>query len=152
MTDRDPFPLVWMDWARRLAEGRSTCPRLKVGAVIVSPENVPLVAAYNGSAPREPHCTDVGCLIDPDTGRCKRTIHAERNAINHAARYGIRIDGATLYVTAQPCVECSVSLLTSGIRRVVYGDPYPHPEGVRDRIADVIAGSGIAFLTLPEVL
>jgi dCMP deaminase len=149
--ERDPFARIWMDWAHRLAEGRSTCTRLKVGAVIVSADNVPLVAGYNGSPPGQPHCTDVGCLLD-DQGRCKRCIHAERNAVNHAARHGIRLDGATMFVTDQPCPECVVSLTTTGLAGIVYDRAYPHPEAIRDGLAEIVAASGMDVRTLREEL
>ena len=123
---RTPFPHIWMAWARTLADGRSTCPRLHVGAVAVSPDNVPIMAGYNGAASGQPHCTDVGCLLDGD-GHCRRSVHAERNVINNAARHGISLAGATLYVTHQPCSDCLLSAWSAGIHHIVYDRAYANP-------------------------
>ncbi len=56
-----------------------------------------------------------------------RAAHAEQNAINFAARYGISIEGATLYTTCYPCSWCAKSIINAGIVRVVYADDYPDP-------------------------
>ena len=52
-------------------------------------------------------------------------MHAEQNAIIQAARYGINIDGASIYVNTQPCVVCAKMLINAGIVEVVYQNPYP---------------------------
>src|SRR5690348_17307641 len=75
---------------------RGTCPRARVGCVIEK-DGRTLSTGYNGSPPKEPHCDDVGCQMED--GHCIRTTHAEANAIAFAARYGIKLEGATLYVT-----------------------------------------------------
>jgi dCMP deaminase len=69
-----------------------------------------------------PHCTDVGCW--EVEGHCIRTIHAEQNAIAQAALHGVSTEGATLYVTAAPCINCSKLVIAAGITRVVYSDKY----------------------------
>lgn len=73
---------------------RSTCKRAAVGAVIVR-DNIILATGYNGAPAGEPHCTDVGCIMEDE--HCKRAIHAEINALNHAARNRVSLEGATLY-------------------------------------------------------
>jgi len=75
---------------------RSTCPRASVGAVIVKDNRI-LSTGYNGAPAGKPHCIDEGCIIDEGDDHCQRTIHAETNAIAQAAKYGVSIDGATLY-------------------------------------------------------
>lgn len=106
-------------WAKR-----STCPRLAVGAVLVNPLNIPICAGYNGAIRGAPHCSDVGCLLVE--GHCLRAVHGEQNAISQAARLGIATNGATLYVTNQPCLNCANSIIQAGIVTVrlrgTYGD------------------------------
>jgi len=59
-----------------------------------------------------------------EDGHCVRTIHAEANAIIQAARNGVRIDGATVYVTASPCWGCFKMIANAGIQRIVFGEFY----------------------------
>lgn len=114
------------------AATRSTCPRKHVGAVIVRDKAV-LATGYNGSIRGLPHCTDVGCLMEND--HCVRTVHAEANALLQAARHGVRIDGADIYVTASPCWECFKLIANAGLRRVWYGEFY-RDERIREYARD----------------
>lgn len=128
---------------------RGTCNRKKVGAVI-SLDGRPLSWGYSGSAPGQPHCLDVGCLIGEDGG-CIRTQHAEANAISWAARYGIRLEESTLYVTLAPCHSCAKLIVPTGISRVVYHEPYRVKTGLeflQDASVEVIRYTGPR---LPEV-
>lgn len=100
---------------------RSTCDRLHVGAVIVNDHRI-LATGYNGSLQGAPHCDDVGHLTV--NNHCKRTIHAEVNAITQAARYGIAIDGASIYQTHTPCLDCFKVIAASGIRRIYFKEVY----------------------------
>ncbi len=88
---------------------RSTCDRKFVGAVIVRDKSI-LATGYNGSIRGLPHCDEEGHLMED--GHCVRTVHAEANAIVQAARNGVRIEGATIYVTASPCWGASASSRT----------------------------------------
>lgn len=108
------------------AATRATCPRLSVGCVIVRDKHT-LVDGYNGAAEGLPHCIDVGCLMDG--GHCVRSEHAERNAINQAAREGINVQGATCYVTHFPCTRCANMLINVRIARVVYLYDYEPVDG-----------------------
>lgn len=87
------------------------------------------VWGYNGPPRGIEHCDEVGCSRRfPDGekipgGYC-RGAHAEMNAIVNAAREGIHIEGATLFVTLSPCVECAKHILNSGLRRVVWLQRY----------------------------
>ncbi len=100
---------------------RSTCPRKSVGAVIVRDKRI-LSTGYNGSIRGLPHCTDIGCdILD---SHCIATVHAEANAIIQAARNGVCIDGADMYVTASPCWNCFKLIANSGIIRIYYGEFY----------------------------
>ena len=100
---------------------RATCDRRNVGAVIVRDKTI-LSTGYNGSIRGLPHCDEVGHLMED--GHCVRTVHAEANAIAQAARNGVRIAGATVYVTASPCWACFKLIANAGIVRVVYGEFY----------------------------
>ncbi|QCK84090.1 competence protein ComE [Geobacillus kaustophilus NBRC 102445] len=108
-----------------LASERATCQRLKVGAVIVKNKNV-LATGYNGSASGEVHCIDEGCLMRD--GHCIRTIHAEQNALLQCAKHGVNVNGASIYVTHFPCLHCTKSLVTVGIREIVYLNDYRNDE------------------------
>ncbi len=103
------------------AATRSTCPRKHVGAVIVRDKSI-LSTGYNGSIRGAPHCDEAGCLIE--NGHCVRTVHAEANAIVQAARNGVRLEGAEIYVTASPCFGCFKLIVNAGIRTVYYGEFY----------------------------
>lgn len=104
-----------------LAATRGTCDRKRVGCVIVRDRAV-LATGYNGSPSGTPHCDDVGHLIED--GHCIRTVHAEQNAVCQAARRGTALEGATAYVTCAPCHSCLRTLISSGIVRVVFSEPY----------------------------
>ncbi|KRL94711.1 ComE operon protein 2 [Levilactobacillus hammesii] len=105
---------------------RSTCNRLSVGATLVRDKRI-IAAGYNGSVSGDDHCLDEGCyLVD---GHCVRTIHAEMNAILQCAKFGEATDGAEIYVTDFPCLQCTKMLLQAGIRKITYmrnyhNDPY----------------------------
>lgn len=108
-----------------LLASRSTCTRLVVGATIVRDKRI-IAGGYNGSISGGVHCTDEGCyLID---GHCARTIHAEMNAILQCAKFGEPTEGAEIYVTHFPCVQCTKSIIQAGIRSVYYARDYRnHP-------------------------
>jgi len=122
------------------AAARSTCPRKSVGAVVVRDKAV-LATGYNGSIRGLPHCSEVGCLMDND--HCVRTVHAEANAILQAARHGVRIDQANIYVTSSPCWDCFKLIANAGIIRVLYGEFYRD-----DRIAQYAREAGIELVHL----
>jgi dCMP deaminase len=104
-----------------VASTEATCPRKHVGAVIVRNKRV-VSTGYNGSLPKQPHCEDVGCMMED--GHCVRTIHSEANAILQAARLGAPIEGATIYVTASPCWNCFKLIVGAGLKRIVFGEMY----------------------------
>lgn len=119
-----------MDVAEVVAR-RGTCPRAKVGAVLVDVHNRLISSGYNGSPPGLPHCVDVGCEVGPDGG-CQRAFHAEQNALFFA---GVReAAGGTLYTTISPCYTCAKLIVTAGVKRVVYSRLYRVVDGVPDAI------------------
>ncbi len=101
---------------------RATCLRAQVGAIIVKDKRI-LTTGYNGAPKGLPHCLDEGCEIVG--GHCVRCLHAEQNAILQAAEYGVPLEGATIYITHQPCVTCAKMIINAGIKRVVYAGHYP---------------------------
>ena len=100
-----------------LASARSPCDRLHVGCVIVRDRRV-LAMGYNGFFQGAPHQSIMA------HGHEQATVHAEQNAIAHAARVGISLGGGCAYVTHYPCVNCFKSLVAAGIRKVHYIDDY----------------------------
>lgn len=100
-----------------LLASRSTCKRLSVGAVLARDKRI-IAGGYNGAVSGDDHCIDEGCYLRD--GHCVRTIHAEMNAILQCARFGMSTDGASLYVTDFPCLQCTKSLLQAGIKEINY--------------------------------
>ena len=103
----------------RVSSSRATCHRKFVGAVIVRNKTI-LSTGYNGSIRGLDHCSEVGHMMED--GHCVATIHAEMNAIIQAARNGVRIEGASIYVTASPCWGCFKALANAGVMRIRYGE------------------------------
>lgn len=123
----------WDDYFFQIAiqvATRSTCMRRQVGAVLVKDKQI-LSTGYNGAPQRVSHCTDVGCLRTklkvPSGERHElcRALHAEQNAIVQAALHGIKIEGATLYCTHQPCSLCAKMIINAGIVEVYFDQGYP---------------------------
>lgn len=135
----------WDEYFMRIAQvvaSRSTCQRKYVGAVIVRHRTI-LSTGYNGSIRGMPHCIDVGHMMEND--HCVATIHAEANAIIQAAKNGVMIDKATLYVTASPCWNCFKQAANAGVERICYGEFY------RDqRIFDVAEKIGLELTHIPS--
>ena len=100
---------------------RSTCVRKKVGAIIVKDKNI-ISTGYNGSIRGLEHCETIGCLMNE--GHCIRTIHAEANAIIQAAKHGLMIDGAEIYISASPCFNCFKLIANSGIKKIYFMEFY----------------------------
>lgn len=104
---------------------RSTCTRLMVGATIVRDKRI-IAGGYNGSVSGSVHCVDEGCYVID--GHCVRTVHAEANALLQCAKFGASTDGADIYVTHFPCLQCCKQLIQSGIRTVYYAEDYRNHE------------------------
>lgn len=110
-----------------LVATRATCDRKHVGSVIVQGPHIVSVG-YNGSLAGLDHCIDVGCDIEDN--HCVRVVHSEQNAICAAAKRGIALEGATIYCSLQPCWNCFKSIVSAGIKEIVYKDSY----GSSDRV------------------
>jgi dCMP deaminase len=119
----------YMGICYKYADERSTCLRRKVGAVLVK-NDTQLTGGFNGAPRKVPHCTKETCIRIknnvPSGERHELCIgaHAESNAINQAAKFGISVDGATLYCTTYPCSSCAKQIVNSGIVEVVYKEGY----------------------------
>lgn len=139
---RPPTDWVLMNSAMLWAQ-KSTCSRAQVGAVI-SRHGRTLSSGYNGAPAGMPHC-DHGCNCsgpltpilnsDHEPGchsqqPCRNVVHAEVNAINFAARYGVGIDGAEIHTTRVPCMTCAGSIINSGISRVVWYEEHRDMDGL----------------------
>ncbi len=116
----------------------SYCRRRKVGAIIVKDKMI-ISDGYNGTpAGFENICED-------EDGVTKAyVLHAEANAITKVARSNNSSDGATLYVTASPCLECAKLIIQSGIKRVVFKDLYRLADGI-----ELIKRAGIECVHIP---
>lgn len=131
MDHRLPWPQYFLRIAHLVAE-RSTCLRRKVGAVAVKDKRI-LATGYNGAPSGVAHCLDLGCLRErlgvPSGERHElcRGLHAEQNVIIQAAVHGIRLEGATLYCTTQPCVLCTKMLINCRVAAIIYTEGYPDP-------------------------
>jgi len=106
-----------------IVSARGTCNRAQVGAVLARDGRI-ISTGYVGSPAGTPHCIDVGCELDPTTGGCIRTVHAEANAIAFAARYGISTENTDLYCTHSPCGSCAKLIINAGISQLVYEQEY----------------------------
>ncbi|MBB3188629.1 dCMP deaminase family protein [Microbacter margulisiae] len=117
------FDKRYMQMAHIWAQN-SYCTRRKVGALIVR-DNMIISDGYNGTPSGFPNqCEDENNKSFP------YVLHAEANAITKIARSNNSSQGATLYVTSSPCIECAKLIIQAGIKRVVYGEPYRLADGV----------------------
>ena len=124
---------------------RATCDRLHVGAVIVK-DRVIMSTGYNGSIRGTPHCDSAGHLMEGE--HCVRVIHSESNAIVQAAKMGIRVDGADMYVSASPCWPCFRLIANAGIKRVFYGEEY----NLDPKIAQMSMEAGVSLHNLSNLM
>ncbi len=124
MTKQEQFDRSYLEMARVWAKN-SYCTRRKVGALLVKDRMI-ISDGFNGT----PSGFENICE-DPATGRTKPyVLHAEANAISKVAKSGNNSEGATLYVTDAPCLECAKLIIQAGIRRVVYVIEYSVRDGI----------------------
>lgn len=121
---RPDWDRYFLDLCEAVAR-RATCDRGKNGCVIVKDKRI-MTTGYVGAPAGLPHCDEVGHdlrkVFDNNgnvTQHCVRTLHAEQNAIIQAARFGIPLEGATLFCKMTPCRTCAMMIINAGIKRVV---------------------------------
>ena len=144
----------WDEYFMEIAEivkTRSTCMRRQIGAVIVKDNRI-ITTGYNGAPSGCRHCTEIGScyrqehnIPSGERHELCRALHAEQNAIIQAARIGNTTDGATIYVTNQPCVICAKMCINAGIKRIVYKDSYPDALSLQ-----MLGEAGIELVKLDE--
>ena len=113
-------------WARN-----SYCKRRQVGALLVKDKMI-ISDGYNGTPSGFENVCEENGVTKP------YVLHAEANAISKVAKSGNSSEGATLYVTASPCIECAKLIIQCGIKRVVYRDEYRLTDGI-----DLLARAGV---------
>ena len=135
---KEVFDKRYMRMATIWAEN-SYCERRKVGAIIVKDKMI-ISDGYNGTPSGfENVCEDENNVTKP------YVLHAEANAITKIARSNNNSEGATLYVTASPCIECAKLIIQAGIKRVVYGEKYRLTDGI-----DLLERAGVTVEYLPN--
>lgn len=123
MTRQDEYDKYFIERCSAIAE-LSYCKRLNVGAVAVR-DNRTIIDGYNGTVPGTTNC------CEDENGKTKdTTIHAEQNLVFYAARKGISLEGATVYITHNPCEQCAKAMAAAGIAEVIYKDDYKSTEGL----------------------
>ncbi len=128
----EKFDKAYLDMAAVWARN-SYCRRRQVGALLVKDRMI-ISDGYNGTPSGfENVCEDENGVTKP------YVLHAEANAITKVAKSGNSSEGATLYVTASPCLECSKLIIQAGIKRVVYKDSYRLADGI-----ELLERAGIA--------
>lgn len=140
----------WDEYFLKIVEiigSRGTCDRGRAGCVITKEKRI-ISTGYVGSPVGLPHCDEIGhemhTVTHPDghqTRHCIRTTHAEQNAICTAARFGLALEGATLYCKMTPCYVCAKMIINAGITRVVCQQDY-HASA---RSKEIFAEAGVQF-------
>jgi len=129
MDTRPGWDDYFMDIAALVAS-RSTCLRRQVGCVVVKDRRI-LSTGYNGVPSGVAHCAEAGCrrqqegIPSGERPELCRGVHAEQNAIIQGARHGVILQGATAYVTIQPCSICTKMLINAGIEEIIYEGDFP---------------------------
>jgi dCMP deaminase len=113
----DEYFIISALWASK----RSSCDRLKVGCVIVKDNRI-IATGYNGYIPKAPHRSVIRDNHE------QMLIHAETNAITHAACEGTSLKNSTAYITHYPCINCTKNLIASGITCIYYLNDYKNDE------------------------
>ena len=138
MDKQTKIDLRYMKMARIWAEN-SYCTRRQVGALLVKNQMI-ISDGYNGTPSGFPNQCE-----DENNTSLPYVLHAEANAITKVARSNNSSEGATLYVTASPCMECAKPIIQAGIKRVVYGEQYRIMDGV-----ELMQKAGIEVLQCQE--
>lgn len=125
---------------------RATCRRLSVGCIITSPEHRVISTGYNGPLPSDEHCSK--CDLSK---ACNDAVHAEANAIAHAAKNGISLNGAILYLTHSPCTTCAKLIVQSGISQVRFAKLFRDTSGLEILFENKIKAYNIEIDEYPQI-
>jgi len=125
MTKKERYNRLYMDIAKRVAK-ESFCKRMKAGAVVVKDDNI-LAFGLNGMPSSMPN----KCEEDDIDKTRNEVLHAEENLFLKLARSHESAKGATIYITANPCIKCARQIYQVGIREVYYEKEYRLDEGTR---------------------
>lgn len=150
MKAKTPSRPNWDEYFLEIADvvgKRGTCDRGRCGAVVTLSNRI-IMTGYAGAPAGQPHCDEVGHDMQKRThsdgsvsSHCVRTSHAEENAIVHAARFGISLEGATIYTKMMPCVNCARLIISAGIRRVAASNGYH----ASTKSEDLFTSAGVTF-------
>lgn len=145
----------WTDYFMTILDAvatRGTCLRAKCGCVITR-DNVILSTGYNGAPAGAPQCDEIGCLIeetkhaDGHTSKhCRRTVHAEANAILQAAKNGTGIRDGVLYCGMTPCRDCAMLVVNAGIKKVIVKKDYHESAESKE----MFQNAGVELIILDE--
>lgn len=134
--------------AAKLIAVMATCPKLRVGTVIVKSKRI-IASGFNGAPAGQPHCTEVGCMtFDGEGTSCRRVIHSEHNAVLQNSR---DIQGGSLYTPYLPCIDCMKPIIASGISEVVYEREYQGHKPKYQMSKELALQAGIKLRRIPEV-
>ncbi len=143
MPDQNKLDNLYIDISDRIAE-MSHSRRKKVGSLLVKGENI-ISYGWNGT----PHGSDNNCEIENEDGTLTtkpEVLHAESNVLMKLIAYGgVGAQGATLYVTLSPCIDCAKLIVQSKIKRVVYREDYRITTGT-----DFLRTYGVEVVHLQE--
>lgn len=146
----DKWDSRFMEMAHVIA-GWTSCyrPGRSIGCVIVKDKRI-MTTGYNGAPAGLKTCRERGECMRDRLGIQSGTraelcyaIHAEQNAIIQAAKVGVSTEGATIYITLQPCVICAKMLVNAGITRLVHRGEYPDPLS-----QSILAEAGIEIMAM----
>ncbi len=143
----------WDEYFMKIVDmvgSRGSCDRGRAGCVVTKEKRI-ISTGYVGSPVGLPHCDEIGHemhTVTNDDGsvsrHCIRTTHAEQNAICQAAKFGVSLDGGTLYAKMTPCYTCAKIIINAGIKRVVCQQDYHDSE----RSKEVFKEAGVEFTLL----
>lgn len=138
----------------KMVGARGTCDRGRSGAVITKDKRI-ISTGYVGAPVGLPHCDEVGhemhTVVHDDnheSRHCIRTTHCEQNAIVQAARFGVALDGSTIYCKMTPCYACAKMIINAGIKRVVCEQDYHAGQ----RSKEIFTEAGIQYNLLNDTM
>ena len=134
--------------AAKLIAVMATCPKLKVGTVIVKNRRI-VASGFNGAPPGQAHCTEVGCLIFEEEGTsCRRVVHSEHNAV---LQDSVNAQGGTLYTPYLPCIDCMKVVISAKVSEVVYESEYREYKERYQMSKQFAMEAGVKLRKMPEV-